>query len=100
MQAEQVVQGGYLRDWLATCDDMELPGEVGELNFEEPSMGEEQLGKEAGERLYVCVSVGVCDIKDKARDFPDGTVVKNLPANARNMSLIPGLGRLHMPRSS
>lgn len=50
MQAEQVVQGGYLREWLATCDDMELPGEVGELNFEEPSMGEEQLGKEAGER--------------------------------------------------
>ena len=48
----------------------------------------------------MCVCVGMCDIKGKARDFPDGTVEKNLPANARNMGLIPGLGRLHMPWSS
>ena len=26
-------------------------------------------------------------------EFPDGSVVKNLPANARNLDLIPGLGR-------
>ena len=26
-------------------------------------------------------------------EFPDGSVVKNLPANARNLGLIPGLGR-------
>ena len=26
-------------------------------------------------------------------DFPDGTVVKNLPANAGDMGSIPGLGR-------
>ena len=50
MPAEQVMWGGYLREWLATCDDMEPPGEVGELNFEEPSMAEEPLVKEAGER--------------------------------------------------
>ena len=25
-------------------------------------------------------------------EFPDGSVVKNLPANARNLDLIPGLG--------
>ena len=49
MPAEQGVWGGYLKEWLATCDDMEPPGEVGELNFQEPSMGEEPLGKEAGE---------------------------------------------------
>ena len=50
MPAEQVMWGEYLREWLATCDDMEPPGGVGELNFEEPSMAEEPLGKEAGER--------------------------------------------------
>lgn len=31
--------------------------------------------------------------------FPSGTAVKNLPANARDMSLIPGPGRSHMPQS-
>ena len=31
------------------------------------------------------------------QDFPGGPVVKNLPASARDMSLIPGLGRSHMP---
>ena len=32
--------------------------------------------------------------------FPGGLVVKNLPANAGDMGLIPGLGRSHMPQSS
>ena len=31
------------------------------------------------------------------KDFPGGAVVKNLPANAEDTSLIPGLGRFHMP---
>ena len=31
--------------------------------------------------------------------FPGGSVVKNPPANAGDMDLIPGLGRSHMPRS-
>ena len=31
-----------------------------------------------------------------AIDSPGGAVVKNLPGNARNTGLIPGLGRLHM----
>ena len=30
-------------------------------------------------------------------DFPGGTLEKNLPANAGDMGLIPGLGRFHMP---
>ena len=30
---------------------------------------------------------------DSSRDFPGGSVVKNLPANAVNSGLIPGLGR-------
>ena len=29
-----------------------------------------------------------------------GAVVKNPPTNARDMGLIPGLGRSHMPRSN
>ena len=33
-------------------------------------------------------------------DFPGGAVVKNLPANAGDMGLSPGLGRAHMPRSN
>ena len=32
--------------------------------------------------------------------FPDGTVVKNLPANAGDTGSSPGLGRSHMPRSN
>lgn len=36
----------------------------------------------------------------KSRDFPGGPVVKNPPANARDMSLIPGLRRSHMPRGN
>ena len=34
------------------------------------------------------------------RDFPGGAVVKNPPANARNMGSIPGPGRAHMPQSN
>ena len=34
------------------------------------------------------------------RDFPGGTVVKNLPANAGDMGSIPGPGRSHMPQSN
>ena len=33
-------------------------------------------------------------------DFPGGTVVKNLPANAGDTGSIPGPGRSHMPRSN
>ena len=35
-------------------------------------------------------------IKDRW-DFPGGSVVENLPCNAGDMGLIPGLGRFHMP---
>ena len=31
------------------------------------------------------------------KGFPDGSVVKTLPANAGDMGLIPGPGRSHMP---
>ena len=35
-----------------------------------------------------------------SRDFPGGTVVKNLPANAGDTGLSPDAGRSHMPRSN
>ena len=38
--------------------------------------------------------------KDHCGDFPGDPVVKNLPANAGDTDLIPGLGRSHMPRNS
>ena len=34
------------------------------------------------------------------RGFPSGAVVENLPANAVDTGLSPGLGRSHMPRSN
>ena len=34
------------------------------------------------------------------QDFPGGPVVKNLPASAGDMGLIPGMGRFHMLQSS
>ena len=39
-------------------------------------------------------------LKDENRGFPDGTVVKNPPANAGDTGSSPGLGRSHMPRSN
>ena len=35
-----------------------------------------------------------------AKGFPGGAVVENLPANAGDMGLSPGLGRSHMPWSN
>ena len=37
--------------------------------------------------------------KKLIQDFPHGSVVKNLPANAGDMGLIPGQGGSHMLRS-
>ena len=37
---------------------------------------------------------------ESGQDFPGGTVVKNLPANAGDMGSSPGPGRSHMLRSN
>ena len=53
------------------------------------------LGKKHRENL--------CDLglsKEFLGGFPGGAVVKNLPANARDMGSSPGPGRSHMPRSN
>ena len=39
-------------------------------------------------------------MKKHQSDFPGGTVVKNPPANAGDMSLSPGPGRSHMSQSN
>ena len=39
-------------------------------------------------------------LKQMRGDFPGGVVVKNPPANAGHMGLIPGPGRSHMPRNN
>ena len=36
----------------------------------------------------------------RGRDFPGGSVVKNLPAKAGDMGSIPGPGRFHMLRGN
>ena len=40
---------------------------------------------------------GSASLRDSNKDFPGGPVVKDLPANAGMIGLIPGLGRFHMP---
>ena len=42
----------------------------------------------------------MCPKEKKKRDFSGVPVVKNLPANAGDMGLIPGLGRSHMLQSN
>ena len=39
-------------------------------------------------------------VKTKCQGFPDGAVVKNLPANAGDTGSSPVPGRSHMPRSN
>ena len=39
-------------------------------------------------------------LKTSSRVFPGGPVVKNSPANAGDLGLIPDSGRFHMPRAS
>ena len=44
--------------------------------------------------------VHIAIFKMDNHDFPGGPVVKNLPANAGDMGLMPGVGRYHMLQSS
>ena len=49
---------------------------------------------------FYFTTVLVVGIKMSVRGFPDCAVVKNPPANAGDMGLIPGPGRSHMSRSN
>ena len=51
--------------------------------------------------LYAVCFLAVSAMKEKCfLGFPGGAVVENLPANAGDTGLSPGLGRSHMPRSN
>ena len=47
-------------------------------------------------QVFICSAI----LNTLQLGFPDGTVVKNLPASARDMGSSPGPGRSHMPRSN
>ena len=47
--------------------------------------------------VYSVYKFGVSNLKQFLKDFPVGSVVKNLPANAQDTGSIPGLGRCHLP---
>ena len=51
-------------------------------------------------RLLMAVGSGEHNSEIAEVGFPGGTVVKNLPCNEGDNSLIPGLGRSHMPQSN
>ena len=50
--------------------------------------------------IYSCRQSLYVSNKSEARDLPGSTVVKNPPASAGDMGLIPGPGRSHMPWSN
>lgn len=39
-------------------------------------------------------------LKTNCKDFPNGPVIKNPPANAEDTDSIPGWGGFHMPQSN
>ena len=49
---------------------------------------------------HFMLSVHIFYHNKRRGDFPGGAVVENLPANAGDTGLSPGLGRSHVPRSS
>ena len=51
-------------------------------------------------RISLTFSVSQSDAEKTLGNFHSGLVVKNLPANAGDIGLIPELGRSHMPQGS
>ena len=51
------------------------------------------LSEEVKEKMILPSNEQICWGMCPLMDFPRGSVVKNLPANARDMGLIPGWGR-------
>ena len=56
----------------------------------------------ANKHMKICSMslLGKCKLKSQQEGFPGGAVVENLPVNAGDTGLSPGLGRSHMPRSN
>jgi len=62
-----------------------------------------QKAEEEGEfKLLFCIMNGITfgALRKISGNFLGGPEVKNLPANAGDTSLIPGLGRFHVPQSN
>ena len=52
-------------------------------------------------RVHISFQISVfVFFRKRARGFPGGAVVENLPANAGDTGSSPGLGRSHMLRSN
>ena len=49
---------------------------------------------------YFTIKVILKRKKERKKGFPGGSVVKNSPANAGDVGLIPGLGGSHVPQSN
>ena len=49
--------------------------------------------------LYTMSHPSLC-YQDTLQDFPGGPVVRNSPANARDTSSTPGLGRFHVSQGN
>ena len=60
---------------------------------------EEEFSLQRAFSILLAVSILIHNEK-KVLDFPGGPVVKNPPANAGHMGLIPGPTRSHMLRSN
>ena len=52
------------------------------------------------ERIQLNINKTPNNLIKNGQGFPGGAVVENLPANAGDTGLSPGLGRSHMPRSN
>ena len=67
------------------------------MNLE--SLIQSDISQKEKNRYHILMHIYGIYKNDIDRDFPGGSVVKNLPANAGDMGSIPGPGRPHTPRS-
>ena len=49
---------------------------------------------------FQCMTKFTTKKKESSLGFPDGSVIKNLPASAGDLGSIPDLGRFHMPQDN
>ena len=95
---EEVAKKGdikvYSTIFYATCHE-KLLNSFFKKNLDQRSFSAIEHFKCGWSKLRRAVSV-----KYKMRNFPGGTVVKNLPTNAGDTGSTPGLGRSHMLQSN
>ena len=72
-----------------------ITGKKSEERGQSQNMISKRKGESKGKNM-----IGLLLLMSVPRDFLGGAVVKNLPASAGDMGLIPGPGRSHMPRTN